>query len=121
MAQCCHTARQSDLYRTHSCALQGVATFNDDIQSTGAATLAAVLGAMRLPGVPPLTQQRFLLFGAGQANIGAAQLIQHRLEQEGLSEEEAKSRLWLFDSQVLIRTFSSQSWLHLTRELSRSS
>ena len=78
-----------------------MATFNDDIQSTGAATLAAVLGATRLLGVPALAEQRFLLFGAGQANIGAAQLIQHRLELEGLSPEEAKSRLWLFDSQVM--------------------
>ena len=78
-----------------------MATFNDDIQSTGAATLAAVLGATRLPGVPPLKQQRFLLFGAGQANIGAAQLIQHRLEAEGLSPEEAKSRIWMFDRQVM--------------------
>ncbi|KAK9848237.1 hypothetical protein WJX84_007118 [Apatococcus fuscideae] len=81
---------------------QGVATFNDDIQSTGAATLAAVLGATRLPGVPALPQQRFLLYGAGQANIGAAQLLQHRLQQQGMSPQDAKSHLWLFDSQGVV-------------------
>ncbi|KAK9854199.1 hypothetical protein WJX84_007063, partial [Apatococcus fuscideae] len=81
---------------------QGIATFNDDIQSTGAATLASVLGATRLPSVPPLRQQRFLLFGAGQANIGAAQLLQHRLEQEGLSLQDARSRIWLFDRQGIV-------------------
>ncbi len=74
--------------------------FNDDIQSTAAVTLAAILGATRLPGVPALEKQRILFFGAGQANIGAAQLIQQALMDEGFDEADAQSRLWLFDSQV---------------------
>lgn len=45
---------------------QGVPTFNDDIHCTAVVTLAAVFGALRLPGVLPLEQQRFLFFGAGQ-------------------------------------------------------
>jgi malic enzyme len=63
-------------------------------------TLAAILGATRVPGVPALTQQRLLFFGAGQANLGAAHLILQALMDEGLSQADARSRLWLFDSQV---------------------
>eukprot|EP00878_Enallax_costatus_P028920 GHUV01031285.1.p1 GENE.GHUV01031285.1~~GHUV01031285.1.p1 ORF type:complete len:153 (+),score=58.27 GHUV01031285.1:955-1413(+) len=43
-----------------------VPTFNDDIQATAAVAVAAVLGAVRVPGALPLQQQRFLFFGAGQ-------------------------------------------------------
>ena len=80
--------------------VQGVPTFSDDIQATAAVTLAALLGAQRLPGVPPLREQAFLFYGAGQANIGAAQLIAEALVQEGLAQEEATRQIWLMDSQV---------------------
>jgi hypothetical protein len=45
----------------------GTPTFNDDIEATAAAAVAALLGACRLPGVPGVEAQRFLFFGAGQA------------------------------------------------------
>ena len=47
-------------------AMQGVPTFNDDIQATAAVSLAALYGATRLHGVPSLLEQTFLFFGAGQ-------------------------------------------------------
>jgi malic enzyme len=50
----------------------GVPTFNDDIQATAAVTVAAVLGGVQVPGVLPLTQQRWLFFGAGQVGISVA-------------------------------------------------
>ena len=81
--------------------IQGVSTFNDDIESTAAAVLAAVLGAVQLKGVPPLSKQVFLMLGAGQANIGSARLLTRALQAEGLTEAEARSRIWLFDSKVL--------------------
>lgn len=65
-------------------------SFNDDIQSTAAVALAAVLGACRLPGVPPLTAQTFLLIGAGQASLGIAALLVKALAKEvreGVLEE----------------------------------
>lgn len=40
-------------------------------QATAAVTVAALLGAERLPGVAPLEQQTFLFFGAGQASGGS--------------------------------------------------
>lgn len=81
--------------------MQGYATFNDDIQATAAVTLGALMGAQRLPGVPPLRDQTFLFFGAGQANLGAAQLLVQALAEEGVPEADAKRRIWLIDSQVL--------------------
>jgi malic enzyme len=47
----------------------GVPTFNDDIQATAAVAVAAVLGGVQVPGVLPLTQQRWLFFGAGQVSL----------------------------------------------------
>lgn len=79
---------------------QGVCTFNDDIQSTAAAVLGAVYGALRLEGVPPLKQQKFVFFGAGQANIGAARLLLAALADEGLSTAEARKQIFLYDSKV---------------------
>lgn len=79
---------------------QGVCTFNDDIQSTAAAVVGAVYGALRLAGVPPLKQQVFLFFGAGQANIGAARLLVSALADEGLTEAQAKQQIWLYDSKA---------------------
>lgn len=81
---------------------EGVTTFNDDIESTAAAVVAAVMGAVRLDGVPPLSDQHFVFVGAGQAVIGSARLLSTALQEEGLSGEEARSRLWLHDSKGLI-------------------
>lgn len=75
-------------------------TFNDDIQSTAAAVVGAVYGALRLQGVPPLKQQVFLFFGAGQANIGTARLLVSALADEGLTEAQAKQQIWLYDSKA---------------------
>jgi len=89
--------------------VKGVCTFNDDIQSTAAAVVGAVYGALRLAGVPPLKEQVFLFFGAGQANIGTARLLVAALIDEGLTEAEAKNQMWLYDSkasQLLTTTYS---------------
>jgi len=55
-------------------------------------------GATRLPGVPALSKQIVLFFGAGQSNLGGAQLLCEALKAQGLSQEEAESRIWLMDS-----------------------
>ena len=89
--------------------VKGVCTFNDDIQSTAAAVVGAVYGALRLEGVPPLKEQVFLFFGAGQANIGTARLLVAALIDEGLTEADAKKQMWLYDSKasrMLTTTYS---------------
>jgi malic enzyme len=50
-------------------------TFNDDIQSTAAVTLACILGATRRASVPRLASQVFVIAGAGQASLGIADLL----------------------------------------------
>ncbi|GIL74082.1 hypothetical protein Vretimale_4958 [Volvox reticuliferus] len=83
---------------------RGVPTFNDDIQATAAVTLAALLGAERLEGVPPLERQTFLFFGAGQANLGVASLLCAELESRGLDPTAAVERVWLVDRRGLVTT-----------------
>jgi len=62
-----------------------VPVFNDDIESTAAAVVAAVYGATKLKNVPPLHSQRFVFVGAGQAVIGSARLLARALADEGVS------------------------------------
>ncbi|MEK7754960.1 MAG: oxaloacetate-decarboxylating malate dehydrogenase, partial [Acidobacteriota bacterium] len=51
-----------------------ICTFNDDMQGTGAITLAAAISAVRVCGTP-LRNQRVVIFGAGTAGIGIADQI----------------------------------------------
>ena len=74
--------------------------FNDDIQGTGIITLAGILGALKISG-EKLTDQRYMCFGAGTAGAGIAERIYQEMLQQGLSENEARSRFYLVDKQGL--------------------
>jgi malate dehydrogenase (oxaloacetate-decarboxylating) len=76
-------------------------SFNDDIQGTGAVTLAAILAAMRLKK-EKLTDQVFLVHGAGAGGVGIAEQIFVALCQEGLSAAEAADRIFTTDSKGLV-------------------
>jgi malate dehydrogenase (oxaloacetate-decarboxylating) len=78
-----------------------VCTFNDDMQGTGAITLAAAISAVRVCGTP-LRNQRVIIFGAGAAGIGVADQIRDAMVREGLSNEDAVSRFWCVDRQGLL-------------------
>ena len=80
-----------------------ICTFNDDIQATGAITLAAAISAVRVCGTP-LRNQRVVVFGAGTAGIGAADQIRDAMVREGLSKEDAVRRFWCVDRQGLLTT-----------------
>jgi malate dehydrogenase (oxaloacetate-decarboxylating) len=75
--------------------------FSDDLQGTGAITLAAVISAMRVCGTP-LRNQRVVIFGAGTAGIGIADLIRDVMVTEGLSIEAASRRFWCVDTRGLL-------------------
>ena len=75
--------------------------FNDDIQGTGIITLAGILGALKISG-EKLTDQKYMCFGAGTAGAGIADRIYQEMLQQGLSENEARSRFYLVDKQGLL-------------------
>ncbi|WP_411813172.1 NAD-dependent malic enzyme [Bacillus swezeyi] len=78
-----------------------VCTFNDDIQGTGAVTLAAVLAAVKISKVP-LKEHKVVIFGAGTAGIGNAEQIRAAFLKEGMSEEESYRRFWCVDRNGLL-------------------
>jgi malate dehydrogenase (oxaloacetate-decarboxylating)(NADP+) len=78
-----------------------VCCFNDDVQGTAAVALAGILGALRITGTP-LAQQRFLFLGAGSAAVGTADLLVKAIRTEGVPEDDAQSRVALFDRKGLV-------------------
>src|SRR5450759_1713365 len=70
-----------------------ICTFNDDMQGTGASTLAASISAVRVCGTP-LRNQRVVIFGAGTAGVGIADQIRRAMVREGLSKDDATKRFW---------------------------
>jgi malate dehydrogenase (oxaloacetate-decarboxylating) len=80
-----------------------IRTFNDNLQGTGAITLAAAVSAMRICGTL-LRNQRIVIFGAGVGGIGIADLIRDAMIDVGLSAEEAPRRFWCVDVHGLLTT-----------------
>jgi malate dehydrogenase (oxaloacetate-decarboxylating)(NADP+) len=85
--------RLLDKYRhTHLC-------FNDDIQGTGATSLAGLLGALKAKGedVNTLGDQRILIAGAGSAGIGIAQVLYQAMLEQGYSQAQARDAFYVVD------------------------
>lgn len=78
-----------------------ILTFNDDIQGTGAITLAAILSAVQVTDVA-LREHRVVVFGPGSAGIGNADQIHKAMVSDGLSKEEAYRRFWAVDYRGLL-------------------
>jgi len=86
-----------------------VASFNDDIQGTGAVALAGVVSACRLIG-EPLTAQRVVVHGAGAGGVGVAQAIVDGMVLGGLTREEAHARVFVLDSGGLLLEGRAARW-----------
>ena len=78
-----------------------VRSFNDDIQGTGAVTLAGLLTAARITG-SSLREQRIVILGAGSAATGICEQLVAAMVEEGVSERTAREAIWLVDSYGLV-------------------
>ncbi|WP_243288664.1 NAD-dependent malic enzyme [Geothrix terrae] len=91
-----HTAfKNLDRYR------ERILSFNDDIQGTGSTALAALMTAMRIKK-SRFQDERYVIVGMGQAGTGIAMNIRAALKAEGLSDEEARKRIYAVDMQGLL-------------------
>ncbi|MCE9922736.1 NAD-dependent malic enzyme, partial [Hafnia paralvei] len=70
--------------------------FNDDIQGTAAVTLGSLIAASRAAG-SQLRDQTITFLGAGSAGCGIAEQIIAQMKSEGLSDDEARSRVFMVD------------------------
>jgi malate dehydrogenase (oxaloacetate-decarboxylating) len=76
-------------------------TFNDDIQGTAAITTATLLAAVNATGAP-LSQQTIAMYGSGAAGAGIANLLLTAMQEEGLTEEQARKRIYVFNRYGLV-------------------
>ena len=90
-----NAARLLDRYRNRLC------TFNDDIQGTSAVTTGTLLAAVNATGIP-LREQTIAMFGAGSAGIGITDLLVAAMKEEGLTEAEARRRIYAFNRYGLL-------------------
>lgn len=82
--------------------------FNDDLQGTGAITLAAAISAVRVSG-EPLRNQRIVISGAGASAIGAAGQILSAMIRDGSSRADALAKFWCLDQKGLITSNRSDA------------
>jgi malate dehydrogenase (oxaloacetate-decarboxylating) len=82
-------------YRNRLC------TFNDDIQGTAAIVTGTLLAAVRATG-RPLKEQTIAMFGSGSAGLGIVDLLIAAMREEGLTEAEARQRIYAFNRYGLL-------------------
>jgi malate dehydrogenase (oxaloacetate-decarboxylating) len=87
--------RLLERYRDRLC------TFNDDIQGTAAVTTATILAAVHATGIP-IHEQTIVMFGSGSAGIGIIELLIAAMKEEGLSDADARKRIYAFNRYGLL-------------------
>ncbi|WP_338589652.1 NAD-dependent malic enzyme [Shewanella khirikhana] len=70
--------------------------FNDDIQGTAAVTVGSLLAACKAANTQ-LSAQRIAFLGAGSAGCGIAEAIVAQMVSEGISDEQARSQVFMVD------------------------
>jgi malate dehydrogenase (oxaloacetate-decarboxylating)(NADP+) len=77
--------------------------YNDDVQGTAGITLAGMINAVKLKGTK-LKDEKYLFLGAGSAGIGLANLLCSALVAQGMSLQDAQSRVYMFDVNGLLES-----------------
>jgi malate dehydrogenase (oxaloacetate-decarboxylating) len=90
-----NATRLLERYRDRLC------TFNDDIQGTAAIAAATLLSAINVTGVP-LEQQKIVVLGFGTAGIGIANLLLQLMQDKGISEADARARIYAIGRNGLV-------------------
>lgn len=75
--------------------------FNDDIQGTAAVVVGSLIAASRAAG-KQLKDQTVAFLGAGSAGCGIAEQIVAQMVEDGLSEQQARSQVFMVDRFGLI-------------------
>ncbi len=94
---------KQNAYNIRDAFVDDLISFNEDIQGTGAITLAGILTAMKIK-TERLQDQVFLIHGAGTCGIGVAEQLEIALVEQGLTEMEAHDRIFTLDSKGVVRT-----------------
>ncbi|MZR30244.1 NAD-dependent malic enzyme [Sneathiella litorea] len=78
-------------------------TFNDDIQGTAAVSAGSLLAASKMMD-KPLSQHHIAFLGAGSAGAGIAEQLIRIMMDEGLSDAEARKRIYMVDRYGLLHS-----------------
>lgn len=81
--------------------LKELISFNDDIQGTGSIALAGIIAAMKVKN-EKMTEQVYLIHGAGAGGIGIAEQIHTELMEQGMNEKDALSLIFTLDSKGVV-------------------
>ncbi|MDU6924226.1 NAD-dependent malic enzyme [Franconibacter helveticus 513] len=73
-----------------------ICSFNDDIQGTAAVTVGTLIAASRAAG-SQLSEQKIVFLGAGSAGCGIAEQIIAQTQREGLTEAQARQKVFMVD------------------------
>ncbi len=93
--------------------------FNDDIQGTAAVTAGTLIAACQRKG-QRLQDQKVCFAGAGSAGCGIASHLIAHMRRDGLSEAEAKQRIYMVDRNGLLAT-DAEGMRDFQMELARPS
>lgn len=94
-----------------------ICCFNDDIQGTAAVSVGSLIAASRAAG-KLLKDQVVTFLGAGSAGCGIAEQIIKQMVAEGLSDAEARARVFMVDRFGLI-TENQPNLLDFQRKLAQ--
>ncbi len=94
-----------------------ICCFNDDIQGTAAVSVGSLIAASRAAG-KQLKDQKVAFLGAGSAGCGIAEQIVAQMVAEGLTDAQARQRVFMVDRFGLI-TENQPNLLDFQRKLAQ--